>query len=307
MRQRMIRAVLPYGFFLLVVICVGIVVTRPLFRADADHTSSALAPVLRTDSPIEWAGYGEQAIGASGSSVLASYGPNDPMPIASVAKVMVALAVLKQKPLNPGEQGPPVPITAYDVQLYHEDLAQGQSVAAVRAGEHISEYQALQGLLLPSANNLATTLTNWAFGSQSAYIAYANNLAKELAMAHTHFADASGFSPDTVGSASDLVLLGEAALQNPVIKQIVGTYTATIPVAGKVTNTNTDIAPGNSTGLHGLKTGNTDQAGGCFLFSTEYQGHTLVGAIVGAPDLPTALRDAPAIMQSFKSAVRTDN
>jgi D-alanyl-D-alanine carboxypeptidase (penicillin-binding protein 5/6) len=44
----------------------------------------------------------------------------------------------------------------------------------VQLGEELSEYQALQALLLPSANNIAETLARWAFGSIDAYNAYAN-------------------------------------------------------------------------------------------------------------------------------------
>ena len=141
---------------------------------------------------IAWSPYGQQAVGVKGAGILASQGEMTPTPMASVAKVMVALAVLQQKPLQIDEQGPNVPITNEDVLLYQQYMSEGQSVAAVQAGEKLSEYQALQALLLPSGNNIATTLTNWAFGSQSDYLSYANNYAKNIGMTKTTFTDASG-------------------------------------------------------------------------------------------------------------------
>jgi len=256
---------------------------------------------------IAWSSYGEQAVGVKGAGILASQGEMTPTPMASVAKVMVALAVLQQKPLQIDEQGPNVPITNEDVLLYQQYMSEGQSVAAVQAGEKLSEYQALQALLLPSGNNIATTLTNWAFGSQSDYLSYANNYAKNIGMTNTTFADASGFSPNTVSTANDLVLMGQAAMDNPVLAQIVGQYKAIIPVAGQITNVNSNVNPASNSGLNGIKTGNTDQAGGCLLFSAPYQGHTLIGAIMKAPDLGTALHDAPAIMDSFKASVEVQD
>ena len=271
----------------------------PVLRPVLENTdASQSAPATPN---IAWASTGSQALGIVGSGVLAVHGSENPAPIASVAKIMVALAVLHQKPLQVGEQGPTITLTSADVQLYRDDLAEGQSVAAVQDGEQLTEYQALQGLLLPSANNLASTLTNWAFGSKEAYLTYANAYAKTLGMTNTTFVDASGFEPGTVSTATDLVLLGEVAMRHPVLAEIVGTYTATIPVAGKVTNVNRNLASNASSGLNGIKTGNTTQAGGCFLFSSTYEGHTLIGAIVAAPDLDAALQAGPQLMSAFKS------
>ena len=261
---------------------------------------------LAAPSSLLWSGYGEQAVGVIGEGVLATHGPQNPLPIASVAKVMAALAVLHQHPLAVGDQGPDVPITAADVAIYQQDLAGGQSVAAVQAGETITEYQVLQALLLPSANNMATTLTAWAFGSEDAYLAYANAYAQQLDMTQTIFADASGFSPNTVSTPSDLVRLGETAVQDPVIASIVSQPSATIPVAGTILNVDVNVQTNSGTGLNGIKTGNTDQAGGCFLYSTPFNGTTVVGVILGAPNLGTALHDAPDVAASTRNNLQLD-
>ena len=198
-----------------------------------------------------------------------------------------------------------MPITAADVAIYQQDVSEDQSVAAVQAGETITEYQALQALLLPSANNMATTLTDWAFGSQAAYLSFANAYAKQLGMTDTTFADASGFSPDTVSVPSDLVLLGEAGMQNSVIAEIVNEPTAVIPVAGTISNVDINVQPSHATNqLNGIKTGNTDQAGGCFLYSTPFDGGTVVGVILGAPNLGTALHDAPLVAASVRDGLQ---
>jgi serine-type D-Ala-D-Ala carboxypeptidase (penicillin-binding protein 5/6) len=270
---------------------------------------SALKPVapVRTTPNIAWSAYGEQAVGVVGSGVWATHGDQKSLPMASIAKVMASLAVLQKYPLTLGDQGPNIPITDVDVTMYNDYISEDQSVVKVQAGEQISEYQALQALLIPSANNMATTLTNWAFGSQQNYMTYANNYARNLGMIGTNFADSSGFSPQTVGTPSDLVLLGEAAMQNPVIKQIVNQYTATLPVQGQVTNYNTNIRPGSNTGLNGVKTGNTDQSGGSLLWSSDYdEDTTIVGIILNAPNLGVAVRESPAVAQSVRANLQKD-
>lgn len=249
---------------------------------------------------LKWPSYGQAAVGARGYKVLASHGADTPLPTASVAKVMTGFAVLRQRPLALGEQGPLITITSKDVQIYNDYLAKNGSTVAVQAGEQITEYQALQALLLPSANNMADTLAIWAFGSVENYVDYANGLAKTIGLQKSHFADASGFSSDTVSTAKDLVLLGESILLNDVMAEIINQSSADIPVAGTIKNVNFALGV---EGINGIKTGNTDEAGGCFLVSASHtfpdgQKIVAVAAILGAPNLYTALQDSLPLLKS---------
>src|SRR5207245_1841316 len=119
---------------------------------------------------ITWPAYGQAGIGAAGYGLLSVAGAQTAAPIASVAKVMTALAVLSQKPLELNQQGPTITITEEDVASYENYVTQGGSVVRVDSGEQISEYQALQAMLIPSANNMAFTLSRWAFGSTDNYL-----------------------------------------------------------------------------------------------------------------------------------------
>lgn len=274
---------------------------RPL--PSIEPTLTFKDPELASKIQLPWPRYGQAALGAQGFGVLETHGKQEPAPTASVAKVMTAYAVLKQKPLKLGQQGPKITITQHDVDTYNDYYSKGGSIAKVVKGEKISEYRALQAMLLPSANNFADLLANWVFGSLDKYIVYANNQAKILGLKDTTIADASGFSPQTVSTARDLVLLGQAALKDPVIAQIVAQEKANIPEAGEIHNVNWLL---NMDHVNGIKTGDTDQAGGCYLFSSKRSvgGHeiTFIGAIMGAPHVNKAILDArPLIAASDKS------
>lgn len=271
--------------------------------------ASQLSPLRHDNSDqlvdLRWPSSGQAAIGAVGFGVIATHGAQQEDPTASVAKIMNALMVLKAKPLAVGQTGPDIPITPADVNIYNTYVAEDGSVAKVTAGEHLSEYQALEAMLLPSADNLADTLANWAYGSINSYSLAANAYALRLGMLHTRFgtADASGYSPETTSTAHDLVLLGEAALNNPVIAQIVAKPKASIPVAGTVKNVNWLLG---SYGINGIKTGNTNQAGGVYLFSArqplaDEHEVTIVGAILAEPTLQAALDDAVPLLTSVRS------
>lgn len=267
-------------------------------QSAAAPISQPLVGTIETDN-LPWPSYGEAAIGAEGYGTTA-HGEQAAVPTASVAKVMTALAVLKKKPLGVGEQGPTITLTQQDVDIYNYYSAHDGSRVAVSVGENISEYQALEAMLLPSGNNMADTLADWAFGSVGAYSSYANSLAASYGLTNSDFTSASGFPPSTVSTAQDLVKLGEVALQNPVMSQIVAEQSANIPVAGSISNTNTLLG---TDGIDGIKTGNSDQDEGAFMGSrtvTLPNGRTiqLVSVVMDASSLNAALSDSVSLLDT---------
>lgn len=257
------------------------------------------------DVPLAWPSYGEGAVGAVGYGVLATHGSDAPLPTASTIKILTALAVLQQQPLGAGQDGPLLTLTATDVASYDKYVAEDGSVVRVVSGEQLSERQALEALLLPSANNMAETLARWAFGSIGSYLTYANTYARTLGMTATTVTDPSGFLPTTLSTAHDLTLLGEAALANPVLAQIVSEPSAVIPVQGAISNVNVLLG---QEGIVGIKTGNNDQDTGCFLFAARQsvgtQQVTIVGTLMDGPDLGTTLWDALPLISSAASGFR---
>ena len=113
-----------------------------------------------------WPGYGQAAFIQTGRSHVQA-GPNQhPAAIASVAKVMTAYLVLRDHPLQPGEDGPTITLTDADVADTDRRRGHEESVVSISAGEQLTERQALEALLLPSANNIAAVLARWDAGSQ---------------------------------------------------------------------------------------------------------------------------------------------
>jgi D-alanyl-D-alanine carboxypeptidase (penicillin-binding protein 5/6) len=293
-------------------ILVAIVVVGGYAYAALSRPLPALKPIpssnqlsVQTPAPkLTWPGTGQAAAGIVGSQVLETHGPQTALPTASTAKLITALAVLNKKPLDLDQSGPAITLGPSDVAIYNSYVAHGGSVVRVAAGEQISEYQMLQAIMLPSANNMADSLAIWAFGSLPAYSSFANAYGAQLGLTQTRVgADASGFSPTTTSTARDLVRLGEVAMRNPVLAQIVGQGTATgLPIVNNVKNVNSLLGTSN---IVGVKTGNTDQAGGVFVgaanVTVNNQMATVVTAIIGAPNLPQAMRDSLALIQSAQA------
>lgn len=222
---------------------------------------------------------GEATVGVLGVGTLGSSGGDRAVPIASLTKMMTAYLVLADHPLTGADQGPSITITAADVAAEAADAAVGQSVLKVAAGEQITERQALEGLLIPSANNIGTVLARWDGGSDSAFVARMNSEAMKLGMAKTHYGDPAGIDATTVSDAEDQVKLAVRAMENPVFAETVALPQITLPVAGTVFNY--DFLIGHD-GIIGIKTGSTQQAGGCFVFAAARSIAGIPTVIVGA-------------------------
>ena len=285
------------ALLLIAVLYTGSVFIQPMPSVRA--TASVLPPLEAKSIPIAWPAQGQAAIGAVGYGVLETRGEQKALPTASVAKVMTALAVLKQKPLKIGEQGPTITITRDDVEYYNKVISEDGSNVPVFEGEELTQYEALQALLLPSANNMAYTLAKWAYGSEEEYIKHVNNFARSLGMSNTIFDDASGYSSKTMSTAEDLTRLAVNAMDNPVIAEIAAQRQATIPFAGTIYNVNMLLG---QNGIVGVKTGNTEEAGGCFMAAAvrEIGGQKIiaVSVIMGATNLSEALRSSVPLVNS---------
>src|SRR5580765_5455078 len=186
-----------------------------------------------------WPAYGQAAfVRARQSQVRA--GPNQhAAAIASVAKVMTAYVVLRDHPLRLGEDGPTLTLTDGDVVDTDRRRDQEESVVSIAAGEQLTERQALQALLLPSANNIAAVLARWDAGSAERFVDRMNATASSLGMTQTRYTDPSGYDDATVSTAADQVRVVDRAMRLPVFASIVATPSAALPVAGTVHNTNT--------------------------------------------------------------------
>ncbi len=260
---------------------------------------------------LAWPSEGQAAVAVEGLGTLGASGGEQPVPIASVAKVMTAYLVLRDHPLEPGEEGFTIEIGGADVEDLHRRIALNQSVVEVEAGEVLSERQALEALLLPSANNIATLLAVHEAGSVEAFVAEMNEAAAELGMRKTHYTDPSGFEDTTVSTAAEQLKIGRAAMADPTFAEIVAMPSTVLPVAGEVANTNQLVG---HDGFVGIKTGSDQAAGGCLLFAKRIDvgGRTLtvLGAVLGQREgdfIQAALVSASSLVAAAAAAIGEAN
>jgi D-alanyl-D-alanine carboxypeptidase (penicillin-binding protein 5/6) len=269
-RRRRVVAFSAVGILIVIATALGLYVpaalAAPLPNATVELSVPTPEPAPAAVLALPTVGAGAIALEGS-DELLGESGQSGPVPIASVTKVITALVVLEAHPLTEGDDGPTITMTAADVQLLEQTRAVDGSYELVNEGQVLTEREVLEIMLLKSANNYAGTITNWAFGSLAAYLDAARSFTAEHGLTDTTIADASGLDPASRSSTRDLMRVASLALADPVLASIVATAVDQVPVIGEIDNSNKLLG---IDGIDGIKTGTTDEAGSCLLFSAEF-------------------------------------
>ena len=257
-------------------------------RATPAASRILVGPVFQQVVPgrvpsFAWPLVGQAAVGVAGVGLLASSPDQRRVPIASLTKMMTALVVLGDHPLVPGQAGPRFTISQQDVQEWKRELRAGDSVVEVRAGEVLTEYQALEALLVPSADNIADRLASWDAGTLGAFVGKMNALRRTFKLGATHYADPSGLNPRSVSTASDQAYVAARLMTYPVVRAIVRSLRINLPVVGVLPNLNPALSVD---GIIGVKGGFTSHAKHCLVTAAYRMRHAalVVSVTLGQPD-----------------------
>ena len=230
------------------------------------------------------------------------------VPMASTTKIMTALIAIQAGNLNQV-------ITVGQDAVNQDQIG---STAGLHLGDQITLKDLLYGMMLPSGDDAAQAIADGVAGSADAFTTIMNVEAQKLHLFQTHFFDPTGLDTylnlkpipanQHYTTAYDLVRLARYAMSIPLFAQIVSTPDYTLPASA----THGPIAPWKNTntmltsykGTLGIKTGWTGAAGGCLVFSTKRNGHTLIGVILHssgqntteAQDFQTRVADAATLL-----------
>jgi D-alanyl-D-alanine carboxypeptidase len=266
----------------LLLIVLGVVQSmRPLPEPTLDLTARESFTFEGAKPEIPWPSSGQAALDVQGIGTFGSSGEQKPVPIASVAKVMTAYVVLRDHPLGSGAEGPKIPI---DQAAEDQSDAGQESTAHVYAGDSISQREALEAVLIASANNVARLLARWDAGSEKAFVEKMNAAAKDLGMTNTTYTDPSGLNDTTVSTAVDQVKLAKEAMKSPAFREVAAQMSYDDYKGVNHPNWNQLVGSNN---VVGIKTGTTTSALGNLVFAAKKEiggeTRTIVGAVVRQP------------------------
>jgi len=271
--------------------------TPPVLSANGASAVAMLTATTRDAS-------GTSSSGSGVPEPIAAAGKTEPLPMASIAKVVTALVVLDAKPMAADETGPSVTLTAADFLSYLDYDKAGARAVAVFADEQWTERELLQAMLLGSSNNHADSVARWAFGSVDAYVVAANAWLADNGLTDTSVVDATGLHDASAGTASDLAHLAGLAATNPIVSAMLANPASALANRRGVENTTSFLPEENITGV---SRSYTDAAGVCFLFTAEVtdgaSSFTFSGAFLGEPSYDALTADLTALMQSARDGI----
>ncbi|MEV0976842.1 D-alanyl-D-alanine carboxypeptidase [Streptomyces sp. NPDC049915] len=281
--RRVVRRVkiwTPLVLLLVIVFAIAQAV-RPLPTPALDLTAQDSYTFDGGKATIPWPASGQAALDVQGIGTFGSSGDQKPVPIASVAKVMTAYIVLRDHPLESGADGPKIGI---DKTAEAQSDAGQESTVHVTAGDSITEREALESILIASANNVARLLARWDSGSEQAFVAKMNATAKSLGMADTTYTDPSGLNNTTVSTAVDQVKLAKQAMEQPAFREVAAMMEYVDYKGVKHPNWNGLVGHNH---VVGIKTGTTTSALGNLVFAAKKDvngvSRRIVGAVVRQP------------------------
>jgi D-alanyl-D-alanine carboxypeptidase (penicillin-binding protein 5/6) len=211
---------------------------------------------------------------ANTGEVLFSERADSPRYPASVTKVMtfyLAFEALAAGRIHLDDQVVVSPLAA----------AQPPTKLGLRAGETISVRDALNGMAVHSANDMAVAIAEKIGGSESRFAEMMTLKAQQLGMANTRYVNANGL-PDNrqVSSARDIAILTRALLHD--YPQYYGFFSQKDFTYRGKTMENTNHLLGKMPGVDGVKTGFTNAAGFNLDASAVRNGHRLIAVVMGS-------------------------
>ena len=241
--------------------------TEPAMTTDANGLS---VPVLANRAWV--------LMDFSTGQILASSNPDEPLPPASLTKMMTSYLV--EQGLKSGKLKPSEPVTM-SLSAWCRGGKDGDSCMFVPLNAQASLIDMLRGVVIDSGNDASKALAEHIGGSESGFVAMMNAEAAKLGMTHTHFENSAGMpDPNHKASARDLAALAQAIIRNSV---------EYYPIYKEREFTFNGIKQGNRNALlytdptvDGLKTGHTEEAGYCLTASAKRSGMRLISVVMNA-------------------------
>ncbi len=212
---------------------------------------------------------------ATSGRVLFEKNPDEPMPPASITKIMTLLLVFEA--MDEGK------LTYADMVTCSENAnSMGGTQIWLEVGEQMSAEDLIKATAINSANDAAMALAEHVGGSEMAFVEMMNQKAKDLGMANTHFVNPTGLDADGhVSTARDIALMSRELLKHKDITKFSTVWMDSLR-DGKTGLTNTNKLVRFYKGCTGLKTGTTDGAGSCLSATAERNGLSLIAVSMGS-------------------------
>lgn len=228
-------------------------------------------------------------------NVIASQQAFDRWSPASLTKLMTAYVTFRE--IEAGSLTPQSP-----VRISTNAASEPPSKMGYKVGSVMTVENALEMLIVKSANDVAVALGEAVSGTEAKFVARMNEEAKRLGMSDSNFANPNGLhDPNQYTTARDLAILAAAIRKN--YPQYDSIFAAEALRFGDKITTSYNLLLGRYSGADGMKTGFVCASGFNLVATATRQGRTMISVVLGATSQKTrAERSVALLEQGFASA-----
>ena len=213
-------------------------------------------------------------VDATNGEVLVEYNADEPLPPASLTKMMTAYIAEREIAEGRASFDDKVPVSV-------KAWKTGGSRMFIREGTEVRLEDLLRGIIIQSGNDASVAVAEYIAGSEDVFADVMNQTAAGMGMVNSQFKNSTGLPQEGhYTTAKDLGILAART-----IKDFPDTYT----IYKEKNFTYNGIKQANRNNLlfrdpsvDGLKTGHTEEAGYCLVASAERDGYRLISVVMGA-------------------------
>jgi D-alanyl-D-alanine carboxypeptidase (penicillin-binding protein 5/6) len=228
-------------------------------------------------------------VDATNGEILVEYNAEEPLPPASLTKMMTAY--IAEREITEGRMSfddqVPVSVKAWKT---------GGSRMFIREGTEVRLEDLLRGIIIQSGNDASVAVAEYIAGSEDVFADVMNQTAISLGMTNTQFKNATGLPQEGhYTTAKDLSILAARIIQD---------FPDTYPIYEEKNFTYNGIKQANRNSLlfrdptvDGLKTGHTEEAGYCLVASAERDGFRLISVVMGTASEKAREQETTKLLQ----------
>jgi D-alanyl-D-alanine carboxypeptidase (penicillin-binding protein 5/6) len=228
-------------------------------------------------------------IDATNGEVLVEYNADQPLPPASLTKMMTAYIAEREIAEGRASFDDKVPVSV-------KAWKTGGSRMFIREGTEVRLEDLLRGIIIQSGNDASVAVAEYVAGSEDVFADVMNQTAASLGMTNTQFKNSTGLPQEGhYTTAKDLGILAAR-----IIKDFPDTYS----IYQEKNFTYNGIKQANRNSLlfrdpsvDGLKTGHTEEAGYCLVVSAKRDGFRLISVVMGTASEKAREQETTKLMQ----------
>lgn len=225
--------------------------------------------------------------------VLAEHNADEPLPPASLAKMMTTYIVSEQ--IDKGALGEFDNVVISDNAWEKGGAKTDGSTMFLNPRSQVPVIDLMRGVIIQSGNDAAIALAEHVSGSEDAFSELMSETAVQLGMDSTQYYNSTGLPEEgMVSTARDLSVLAREVIQGNSAHYAI--YSEKYFQHNNINQPNRNRLLWRDSSVDGLKTGYTQEAGYCLVTTAKRRDMRLISVLMGAPSDETRARESQKLL-----------